>query len=46
MYICQVKYIQIGGMKSFNYVMNKKLDIKFSSPVTDHDASDNCGVKY
>ena len=23
----------------------QKLDIKFSSPVTDHDASDNCGVK-
>ncbi len=23
----------------------QKLDIKFSSPVTDHDASDNCGIK-
>jgi YtoQ family protein len=23
----------------------EKLDIKFTSPVTDHDASDNCGVE-
>ena len=46
MYICQVKYIQIGGMKSLQLCNEQKLDIKFSSPVTDHDASDNCGVKY
>ena len=23
----------------------EKLDIKFTSPVTDHEASDNCGVE-
>jgi|TARA_B110000503_G_scaffold139593_1_gene228342 YtoQ family protein len=24
---------------------NEKLDVKFTSPVTDHEASDNCGVE-
>ena len=24
---------------------DNELDVKFTSPVTDHDASDNCGVK-
>ena len=24
---------------------NNKLDVNFSSPVTDHDASDNCGIE-
>ena len=23
----------------------EKLDVKFTSPVTDHEASDNCGVE-
>ena len=25
--------------------LKEKLDIKFTSPVTDHEASDNCGVE-
>ena len=24
---------------------NEKLDVKFTSPITDHEASDNCGVE-
>ncbi len=24
---------------------NEKLDVKFTSPVTDHEASDNCGIE-
>ena len=28
-----------------NYVKDEKLEISFSSPVTDHEASDNCGIE-
>jgi YtoQ family protein len=28
-----------------NLCKNEKLDISFSSPITNHEASDNCGVE-
>ena len=32
-------------MKSYNSQKKNDLKVNFSSPVTDHDASDNCGVE-
>ena len=26
-------------------LLKEKLDVKFTSPITDHEASDNCGVE-
>ena len=45
MFIYLVKFIPIGERKLLIFVKKKKLEVKFSSPVTNHNASDNCGVE-
>ena len=38
------KYILTGEMKLFHYV-KIRYEFEFLSPVTDHNASDNCGIE-
>ena len=40
-----MKFTVIGVKKLLNHCEKENLDIKFLSPVTDHESSDNCGVE-
>ena len=45
MYICQEKYIPDWRQEIIDLCKAENLDINFTSPVTNHEASDNCGVE-